>query len=74
MKLTINFAMIAIASALLAPIVVGAAAYATPAEAPALSDEATAEPACARKVKVVYAGFGSTGCAPVQSTPRSSAN
>jgi hypothetical protein len=64
MKLTTNFAMIAIASALLAPLVVGATAYAIPVEAPAVAEVAAAAPACARKVKVVYAAFGSTGCAP----------
>jgi hypothetical protein len=63
MKLTTNSAMIAIAAALLAPLVVGATAYATPVEAPAVAEVATA-PACARKVKVVYAAFGTTGCAP----------
>ena len=70
LKPTANIAVIALASALLTPVVVGAigtgseAALAPPsaaAEAPAPAPE----PVCARKVKVVYAGYaGASGCAP----------
>jgi hypothetical protein len=72
MKPVANLAVIALASALLTPIVVGAVGTASPAQATepasvvvAAAPAAPAEPACARKVKVVYAGYaGATGCAP----------
>jgi hypothetical protein len=64
MKSVTNFAIIALASALLAPVVVGASASALPI----VAVEIAPEPACVRKVKVVYAGYGSTGCAPAEST------
>jgi hypothetical protein len=67
MKSVTNFAIIALASALLAPVVVGASASPLPVIAVALAEIAP-EPACVRKVKVVYAGYGSTGCAPAETT------
>jgi hypothetical protein len=77
MKPVANFAVIALASALLTPMVVGAVGSTSPAQAvePAMKTTTTtttapvaaAEPVCARKVKVVYAGYaGATGCAPAQ--------
>ena len=77
MKPVANFAVIALASALLTPMVVGAVGSTSPAQAvePAMKTTTTtttapvaaAEPICARKVKVVYAGYaGATGCAPAQ--------
>ena len=71
MKPFANLAVIALASALLTPTV-GAAAPAQAVEpartvAPAPEPAAAAEAPCARKVKVVYAGYtGATGCAPAQ--------
>jgi hypothetical protein len=65
MKLSANFAIIALASALLTPVMVGATA-------PALAVVATSvdvpEPACARRIKVVYAGYGVAGCARAEIT------
>ena len=75
MKPAANFAVIALASALLTPMVVGAVGSTSPAQAvePAMKTTtapapvAAAEPVCARKVKAVYAGYaGATGCAPAQ--------
>ena len=75
MKPFANLAVIALASALLTPVVVGTVGAAAPAQAvePAMTATtapapvAAAEPVCARKVKVVYAGYaGATGCAPAQ--------
>ena len=75
MKPFANLAVIALASALLTPIVVGTVGAAAPAQAvepartvaPAPEPAAAAEAPCARKVKVVYAGYaGPTGCAPAQ--------
>jgi hypothetical protein len=71
MKPVANFAVIALASALLTPVVVGAVGTASPARAtepvvvaaPA-APAALAEPVCVRKVKVVYGYAGATGCAP----------
>jgi hypothetical protein len=69
MRPVTNFAMMALASALLAPVVVGATASALPVIAAAhVEAAAISEPACARKVKVVYATYGSTGCALAEST------
>ena len=60
--------MMALASALLAPVLVGATASALPVIAMAHVDAAAiSDPACARKVKVVYATYGSTGCALAES-------
>ena len=73
MKPVANFAAIALASALLTPVIVAAVGTGSPAQATepkatviaAAPAQAAAEPACARKVKVVYAGCaGATGCAP----------
>jgi len=74
LKPAANIAAIALASALLTPVVVGAvgtaspAAHAAPATEPVVAAApAPAEPTCARKVKVVYAGYaGATGCAPAR--------
>ena len=75
MKPAANFAMIALASALLTPVIVGAVGTGSPAQATepkavvtsAATAPAAADPVCARKVKVVYAGYtGATGCAPAQ--------
>ena len=75
MKPFANLAVIALASALLTPVVVGTVGAAAPAQAVEPATTATtapapvaaAEPVCARKVKVVYAGYaGATGCAPAQ--------
>jgi len=72
MKPFANLAVIALASALLTPVVVGTVGSAAPAQAvepatTAPAPVAAAEPVCARKVKVVYAGYaGATGCAPAQ--------
>lgn len=73
MKPFANLAVIALASALLTPMVVGAVGSTSPAQAvesaatTAPAPVAAAEPVCARKVKVVYAGYaGATGCAPAQ--------
>jgi hypothetical protein len=71
MKPAANLAMIALASALLTPVIVGVVGTGSPAQATepkaavvAAAPAAVAEPVCARKVKVVYAGYtGSTGCA-----------
>ena len=70
MRPVTNFAMMALASALLAPIVVGATASALPV---ITTGHVEAVP-CARNVRVVYATYGSTGCALVESTRDSSAN
>ena len=68
MKPVINFAMMALASALLAPVVVGATASALPVITTAhVEAAAIPEPACSRKVKVVYATYGRTGCALAES-------
>jgi hypothetical protein len=72
MKPVANLAVIALASALLTPMVVGAVERGSPAQVTepqatsiAAAPAAAAEPACARKVKVVYAGYaGASGCAP----------
>jgi hypothetical protein len=64
MRPVTNFAMMALASALLAPVVVGATASALPAIATAYVEAAP----CARNVRVVYATYGSTGCALAEST------
>jgi hypothetical protein len=65
MKLSANFAIIALASALLAPVILDATA-------PAIGVVATSvevpEAACARRVKVVYAGYGIAGCARAEIT------
>ena len=73
MKPFANLAVIALASALLTPVVVGTVGAAAPAQAVeparAVAPEpaAAAEAPCARKVKVVYAGYaGASGCAPAQ--------
>jgi hypothetical protein len=75
LKPTANIAVIALASALLTPVVVGAIGTGShPAEAALAPLSAAAEaptpapePACARKVKVVYAGYaGASGCAPAR--------
>ena len=72
MKPAANLAMIALASALLTPVIVGVVGTGSPAQATepkaavvtAAPAVAVAEPVCARKVKVVYAGYtGATGCA-----------
>ena len=75
MKPFANLAVIALASALLTPVVVGTVRATAPAQAveparavaPAPEAAAATEAPCARKVKVVYAGYtGAPGCAPAQ--------
>ena len=68
-KPVVELAAIALASALLTPFAVSFAAPPAPeprhAVAPAAAPEP--EPACVRKVKVVYAGYaGATGGAPAE--------
>jgi hypothetical protein len=72
MKPFANLAVIALAAALLTPVVVGTVGTASPAQATepvaavaTAAPAVAAEPVCARKVKVVYAGYaGASGCAP----------
>jgi hypothetical protein len=73
LKSAANVAVLALASALLTPVVLGAVGTAPPtmeavAATPAPpAHDAAAAPACVRKVKVVYAGYGAnTGCAPTE--------
>jgi hypothetical protein len=70
LKPTANIAVIALASALLTPVVVGAIGTGSHPAPPSAAAEAPApapEPVCARKVKVVYAGYaGASGCAPAR--------
>jgi hypothetical protein len=72
LKSAANVAVLALASALLTPVVLGAVGTAPPtmeavAATPAAAAQVAAAPECVRKVKVVYAGYGaSTGCAPTE--------
>ena len=66
-KPVVELAAIALASALLTPFAVSFAAPPAPEPRHAVVPAAAPEPACVRKVKVVYAGYaGATGCAPAE--------